>query len=248
MRADDNTVWNAYHKAYRENPTVIDSLVQKNTQHIGKQGYTRKYYAIYGDDVKNLTLVYDYYTNPEVLRELSRVAGCQLYTVPSHKTVDLAVQIYKNQGDGTNWHHDRSIYNGGRCFTFLTVIHNTSDQKLTVWTDKYDKEVLPWTVGKAVLIEKFKTFHSVTPLQYGERILLTLTYSEKPYAPTLMHPREYLFNKAKNIAYLGADALTLQDYLITTIIFGASFLILYWLIKKLWPTKSITTRRIKNTR
>lgn len=208
---------NAYNNGnyYDEKPAIYDSLIQKNTKHIEKQGYTRKYKAIYGDDVKTLTpLIYEYYTNENVIKMLSDVAGCHLHPVPTHKTVDLAVQIYSEPGDGTNWHHDRSIFNGGRAFTFLTVIYNTSDQQLTVWTDKYGTEKIQWSVGKAVLIEKFKTYHSVTPLGKGERMLLTLTYSEKPYSPSMLRPIEYFLNKSKNYGYLGFDAFTWLDYVV----------------------------------
>lgn len=220
-RAMTRQVRDAYRSGryFDEKPSTFDSIVQKNTLHLEKQGYTRKYRAIYGDDVKNSTpLVYGYYTSERVVRMLSEVAGCRLHPVPTHKTVDQAIQIYSEPGDGTNWHHDRSIFNGGRAFTFLTVIHNTSDQQLTVWTEKYGIEKIRWSVGKAVLIEKFKTYHSVTALGHGERILLTLTYSEKPYSPSLLRPVEYFMNKTKNYGYLGVHAFTAMDAVIFAII------------------------------
>ena len=214
-----NEVKNAYDQHYVEKPKLYDSLLQKNTNHIEKQGYSRKYKAIYGDDVKNLTpSIYEYYTNENVINMLSDVAGCQLHIVPTHKTVDQAVQIYNEKGDGTNWHHDRSIFNGGRAFTFLTVIHNTSDQQLTIWTEKHGIEKIQWSVGKAVLIEKFVTYHSVTPLHSGERILLTLTYCEKPYSPCMLRPVEYIMNKSKNFGYMGFDAFTVNDYIVGIIV------------------------------
>lgn len=225
-----NQVRQAYNDGlyYNENPTIYDSLVQKNTRHIEKQGYTRKYKAIYGEYVKEKTpLIYDYYMNPDLIRLLSSVAGCQLHPVPAYKTVDQAIQIYNTPGDGTNWHHDRSIFNGGRAFTFLTVIYNTSDQKLTVWTEKYGTEQIEWSVGKAVFIEKFKTYHSVTPLGYGERFLLTLTYSEKPYSPSIFRPIEYMMNKTKNYGYLGFDAFTVLDWVIIIVAFIVFVLIVY---------------------
>jgi len=234
---------------YNETPSIYDSLVQKNTAHIEKQGYTRKYKAIYGEYVKLKTpLIYDYYTNEDIINMLSAVAGCKLYPVPAYKTVDQAVQIYNTPGDGTNWHHDRSIFNGGRAFTFLTVIHNTSDQKLTVWTEKYGIEKIEWSVGKAVLIEKFKTYHSVTPLTYGERFLLTLTYSEKPYSPSILRPVEYVLNKTKNYGYLGFDAFTLVDWIliVMTIILSISlfiFLVKLFLRKNTVPVKKARGRK-----
>lgn len=142
--------------------------------------------------------------------------------------MDQAVQYYRTPGDGTNWHHDRSIFNGGRAFTFLTVIHNTSDQELKVWTQKYGIETLPWKVGKAVIIEKFKTVHAVSTLHQGERILLTLTYVEKPYYPTILHPIEYFNNKAKNCGYIGMDAFTPIDYIIMFIMILIIITIIYY--------------------
>jgi hypothetical protein len=235
-------VFASFDKHYTELPSAFDSIVQKNTNHLEKQGYTRKYRAIYGDDVKALTSIYSYYTDPNVIRQLSEVAGCSLHTVPTNKTVDLAVQIYMDKGDGTNWHHDRSIFNDGRSFTFLTVIHNTSDQKLTVWTQEYGKEVLPWAPGKAVLIEKFKTYHSVTPLEYGERILLTLTYAEKPYYPTMLHPTQYILNKTKNYGYLGIDAFTPADYIVMFIILVIFILVIYYLYQKFLKKSPVFVR------
>lgn len=200
---------------YNTNPKWYDSLAQMNTQHIEKQGYTKKYKAIYGEYVKDITpLIYEYYTNPNVIQILSSVTKCPMYPVPAYKTVDQAIQIYTEPGDGTNWHHDRSIFGEGRSFTFLTVIHNTSDQRLTVWTKKYGREEIRWSVGKAVLIEKFKTFHSVTPLTTGQRILLTLTYSEVPYKPTIFRPIQYFQNKTKNFAYLGFHSFVTLDWII----------------------------------
>jgi hypothetical protein len=228
-------VFEAYKKGiyYDENPSVFDNLVQNNTKHIEKQGYTRKYKAIYGEDVKYLTpLIYDYYMNENVIKVLSDVCGCTLYPVPAYKTVDQAVQIYNTPGDGTNWHHDRSIFNGGRAFTFLTVIHNTSDQQLTVWTEKYGIEKIPWSVGKAVFIEKFKTYHSVTPLGYGQRILLTLTYCEKPYTPSIFRPIEYALNKSKNFGYIGFNSFTILDWSIVLLIILLIILCLYFLYKR----------------
>jgi hypothetical protein len=185
-----------------------------------------------------------YYKDPDVIRELSRVAGCPLYTVPSKKTVDQAVQIYNTPGDSANWHHDRSIFNGGRTFTFLTVVHNTSNQELTVWTKKYGIEKLRWSVGKSVLIEKFVTYHSVTPLEYGSRILLTLTYTEKPYSPTILHPVEYTLNKMKNYSYLGMGAFTAIDYIIVV----STLTIFVVLIYKLISTKSARSDKKKTKR
>jgi len=182
---------------YNTNPKFYDNLIQSNTSHIDKQGYSRKY---------------------NLIEILSNVTGCKLHVVPTYKTVDQAIQIYNSVGDGTNWHHDRSIFNGGRSFTFLTVIHNTSNQCLTVWTEKYGKEIIEWKTGKAVLIEKFVTYHSVTPLEYGDRILLTFTYSEYPYSLSLLHPKQYILNKFKNYGYLGHHALDVIDFLIFFII------------------------------
>lgn len=160
-----------------------------------------------------------------------------MYPVPTYKTVDQSVQIYNEPGDGTNWHHDRSIFNGGRAFTFLFVIYNTSDQQLTVWTEQHGIEKIQWSVGKAVLIEKFKTYHSVTPLGHGERILVALTYSEIPYYPSIERPIEYVMNKAKNYGYLGLDAFDIIDYILLFIIFVIVCLSIYFAIQKLMATK-----------
>ena len=216
-------VLDAYHHEQcfiEQNPSVYHEILQKqfkhttNTHHLDRQGVSRKFKAIYGEDVRKFTpLVYSYYTNPDVITELSRVTGCPLYTVPldSH-SVDVGIQLYDREGDGTDWHQDRGIYNGGRSFTFLTVIHNTSDQVLNVWTSKNDKEELKWEVGRAVLIEKGKTVHSVTPLLQGSRILLSFTYTEIPYYPTIMRPVEYSKNKIRDIGNLGIKALSVLDW------------------------------------
>lgn len=49
------------------------------------------------------------YTCPHIISMLERIIQCPLHYVPTYKTTDLAVQIYKNKGDGTNWHHDWSF-------------------------------------------------------------------------------------------------------------------------------------------
>jgi hypothetical protein len=51
---------------YVERPTVADGIVQLNTRHLDTQGYTRKYHAIYGDDVKAIESIYAYSSNVEV--------------------------------------------------------------------------------------------------------------------------------------------------------------------------------------
>lgn len=229
-------VVDAYNKKkyYNTNPKWFDSIAQINTKHIEKQGYTKQYKAIYGEYVKDLTpLIYEYYVNPSVIQLLSSVTKCPMYPVPAYKTVDQAIQIYTEPGDGANWHHDRSIFGKGRCFTFLTVIHNSSDQRLTVWTDKYGIEEIKWSVGKAVLIEKFKTFHSVTPLTTGQRILLTLTYSEVPYKPTILRPIQYFQNKTKNFAYLGFDSFVTVDWIALIITIIISIVLIYILIMRI---------------
>ncbi len=130
-----------------------------------------------------------------MIDHVSRVVGCRVHTVPSDRTVDQAVQIYTDRGDGASWHHDRSVFNGGRVFTVLIVPFNTSDQRLRVWTPNHGIEELRWRNGMLVVIEKFRTFHAVTPLQSGQRILLTFTYAELPYVPTMLRPIEYALNK-----------------------------------------------------
>lgn len=232
---------------YEERPGSFDFLAQRNTNHIEKQGYSRKYRAIYGENVKNMTpLIYEYYTNPQLIELLSNVVNCPLYTVPAYKTVDQAIQIYNQKGDGTNWHHDRCIFNGGRVFTFLTVIHNTSDQELTVWTEANGIEKLKWSVGMAVIIEKFKTFHSVTPLTFGERYLVTLTYCEKPYSPSILRPVEYIANKSKNFSYLGFDAFTLADWvIIITVIILIITAVYAIIVKWFWLNNKLVSRKNK---
>ena len=100
----------------------------------------------------------------------------------------------------------------------MTVIQNTSNQELTVWTQNHGKESIKWEVGKAVLIEKFKTYHSVTPLDYGKRILLTMTYVKIPYYPTILIPKQYILNKMKNWGYMGIHCVTPLDYMIVFLI------------------------------
>lgn len=232
---------------YDTKPSVVDSIAQNNTKHIQTQGYTKKYRAIYGEKVKELTpSIYEYYTNPQLIGLLSSVTKCPLYPVPAYKTVDQAIQIYNQKGDGTNWHHDRSIFNGGRVFTFLTVIHNTSDQMLTIWTEKYNVESLKWSVGMAVLIEKFKTYHSVTPLNIGDRILVTLTYAEKPYTPSILRPVVYLSNKSKNYGYLGFDCFTITDWVIMILVMSIVIAIIGAIFY--WMTKAPISKRKKRTK
>jgi hypothetical protein len=223
-----NEVVNYNKKYYVEKPIVFDKLVQLNTKNLETQGPTRKYKAIYADEIKDmLPEVYSYYLDPDVISKLSQIVGVQLYSVPAYKTVDISVQIYEHEGDGANWHHDRSIYNGGRSFTFLSVIQNTSNQELTVWTEKYGIEKIKWSPCKTVLIEKFKTFHSVTPLTKGTRILLTFTYSEIPFKLSLMHPISYCLNKIKNFGYIGFDAFDFLDYTLVIITIIIIILIIY---------------------
>lgn len=199
--------------AYIETPQWYDKILQYNTSHIpGQSKYSRKYKAFYGDTVKDYaTLVYDFYRSPETIQALEKTVGCSLHTIPTYKSSDISIQIYQNEGDGTNWHHDRSTYNGGRVFTFLVVTQNTSDQSFLVWTEKYGTETIPWTTGKCVVIEKFKTYHSVTPLHSGNRILLTLTYTEKPFYGSILQPYSYFMNRVKHMGHLGINALTIYD-------------------------------------
>lgn len=226
---------------YNTRPQFIDNIAQYNTQFLEKQGYTKKYDAIYGEDIKtNCPLVHEFYTNPDIIKKLEGVVGCKLHPVPPHKTSDMAIQIYRAKGDSANWHFDRSIFNGARCFTFLVTIHNTSDQELLIWNEKYGNAKIKWEVGKAAIIEKFVTYHSVTPLNYGDRILLTLTYTEKPYTPTIMRPFEYVSNKVKNFSYLHFDCFTLVDWLIILLVF---ILILYLLRTAYYRRRTTSFKR-----
>lgn len=231
-------IFQVQQKFHQKKPQLYHKLVQYNTQHLPTQGLTHKYQAIHGDTIKYFVpSVWEYYINPDIIQKLSKVAGVQLYTVPSHNTVDQSIQLYSKKGDSANWHHDRSIFNEGRVFTFLTVVHNTSDQELLIWTKQFGTEKIKWEVGKAALIEKFKTFHSVTPLNYGERILITLTYVEKPYYPTMLNPLQYIQNKTKNVGYIGTRALNINDFwIINFILFFVVFMIIittYYILNKI---------------
>jgi len=214
---------------YRSTPKVWDRLAQTNTTHIdtNNDAPTRKYCAIYGDVIReSIPSVIALYNDPDLIKLVSDTVGCQVHTVPTHRTVDLSVQMYSEEGDGASWHHDRSVFNGGRVFTVLLVPFNTSDQKLCVWTDKYKQEQLVWEAGMLVVIEKFKTFHSVTPLKSGSRILLTMTYSERPYSPSMLRPIEYGQNKVKNFAYLGTDSFTRGDWTVIAVVSSLVVLII----------------------
>jgi hypothetical protein len=138
---------------------------------------TRKYCALYSDIIREeMPSVSACYRDSALIDHVSRVVGCKVHAVPNDRTVDQSVQIYTDKGDGASWHHDRSVFNGGRVFTVLIVPFNTSDQRLRVWTKKHGVEELQWHNGMLVVIEKFRTFHSVTPLQNGQPI--TFTYAE----------------------------------------------------------------------
>lgn len=243
--ADEILDYEKHNKMYRESERFYDSIIQYNAWNLEKQGKTRQYTAIYADQIRDhLSHVYDYYLDPNVIEQLSMVAGCKLYPVPAYKTVDLTIQIYSGVGDGANWHHDRSIFNGGRCFTFLTVVYNTSDQVLMVWSEKYGYEKIVWNPCKTVLIEKFKTYHSVSPLNYGKRILLTFTYTEKPFELSLIHPISYYLNKSKNFGYIGFDAFDGIDYTIIMLI----TIFFAYLVAKLYKKLYNSNTKLRNTR
>jgi hypothetical protein len=48
-------------KVYNETPQLFDNIVQSNTKHIEKNGYTRKYNAMYGESIqKHMPSIYNY--------------------------------------------------------------------------------------------------------------------------------------------------------------------------------------------
>lgn len=123
-----------------------------------------------------------------------------------------------------------------------------SSQSFTILqiNKKYGVEKIPWSIGKAVLIEKFKTYHSVTPLNNGERILITLSYAEKPYVPSMLRPIEYMSNKAKNYGYIGIDAFTGYDvavFLGFLLVIALSIRILLKKVKTEAPSRNTNIRK-----
>ena len=70
---------------FKEKPTFYDNIVQKNTKHIEKQGYSRKYHALYGDDVRRkCPRIYQYYTHPDTIKTLEKVAAFSTGVAHSH--------------------------------------------------------------------------------------------------------------------------------------------------------------------
>ena len=231
------------YKKYNENSflSILGQLDAKNNKK--NDNILKQHYVIAGNNIKNYFKMLSYYYHNCFADIVSKIVGVNVFSVNESFTMNNSLIIYEKENDSLRWHTDKSMFNGKKVYTLLIYLYNKSSQNLCYIDYNNKKECIFTKENSCVILEHFILEHAVTPLKKNEKkIVWSMTFAEDMNIDTIPG---YLKNKAKNVSYLGTQALNYTDIfcLIIFILFIMYILFpIYYYIKN--SNKSIKSKKI----
>jgi hypothetical protein len=207
--------------------TIVGASLDRNLYKIKhddmEHNIKLQYNLIDGSDIQTYFPDLHYYYHNCIADIVSKIIGIPVYPVNEANTINNSLLIYENENDSIRWHTDKSMFNGKKVYTVLVYLYNDSSQNLCyIHFDNKQKECVFTDVNSCIILEQFHLEHMVTPIKSNEKkIAWSMIFAEDVNLNT---PKSYIFDKIKNIGFIGIRALNIIDY--SQIIFSISVIII----------------------
>jgi hypothetical protein len=170
-----------------------------------------QYNLVDGSDIQKYFPDLHYYYHNCIADVVSKIIGVPVYPLNEANTINNSLLIYENENDSIRWHTDKSMFNGKKVYTVLVYLYNDSSQNLCyIHYDNKQKECVFTDVNSCIILEQFHLEHMVTPIKSNEKkIAWSMIFAEDMNLST---PKSYIYDKVKNIGFIGMRALNTTDY------------------------------------
>lgn len=155
--------------------TLVKDCLKKNKNGFKNESF-RKVRPLFNNNNYNTNHynknIYDIFYSPKYISKINNHCEKTLYK----STFPIEHRIYPTGSKGMKWHRDTLMYNLPQ-YEAVFTINNTSDS-LTEWIDNGYKKSQFTEPNSLLLVKAVGDYHSVTPVNRGNREILKLIYTQ----------------------------------------------------------------------